>query len=146
MEQLIGLASDHAGYELKEFVKSVLNENGIQYRDFGTLTPDRCDYPDFGHRLAEAVATGEVFRGIAVCGTGNGINIALNRHSGIRSVLCWNEEIARLTRLHNDANVLVLPGRFIDKEEARKCILTFLSSPFEGGRHTDRIKKIEVVR
>ncbi len=138
----LGLCSDHAGYELKEFIKQLLDSKGIAYKDFGTCSTDSCDYADFAHPLARAVEAGNVYPGIAVCGTGNGIAMTLNKHQGIRAALCWTEEIARLAREHNDANVLVMPGRYISKEEARKAVDTFLGTPFQGGRHLRRIEKI----
>lgn len=138
----IGLCSDHAGFELKEYVKQILDAKGLPYKDFGTSSADSCDYPDFAHPLALAVENGEVYPGLAFCGTGNGIGITLNKHQGIRAALCWQEEIARLARAHNDANVLVLPGRFISKEEATKAVDVFFNTPFEGGRHQRRIDKI----
>lgn len=138
----IGLCSDHAGFELKEYVKQILDAKGLPYKDFGAYSSESCDYPDFAHPLALAVENGEVSAGIAFCGTGNGIGITLNKHQGIRAALCWQEEIARLARAHNDANVLVLPGRFISKEEATKAVDVFFNTPFEGGRHQRRIDKI----
>lgn len=138
----IGLTSDHAGYELKEFAKLVLEEKGIPYKDYGAQSTESADYPDFAHPLAFAVEKKEVDKGIAVCGTGNGIAITLNKHTGIRAALCWNAEIAELARAHNDANILVMPGRFISKEEATKTIEAFLNTAFEGGRHQRRIDKI----
>lgn len=138
----IGLCSDHAGYELKEFVKQLFDAKGIAYKDFGTFSTDSCDYPDFAHALANAIEAGEVYPGIAVCGSGNGIAITLNKHQGIRAALCWQEELSRLARGHNDANVLVMPGRFITTEEATRIVEAFLTTPFEGGRHQKRIDKI----
>ncbi|WP_459188497.1 ribose 5-phosphate isomerase B [Parabacteroides sp. APC149_11_2_Y6] len=140
----IGLCCDHAGYELKEYVKQLLDSKGVVYKDFGTNSTDSCDYPDFAHPLAVAVEAGEVYPGIAICGTGNGIAITLNKHQGVRAALCWKEEIARLAREHNDANILVMPGRFISLEEATRSVETFLNTPFEGGRHQRRIDKIPV--
>ncbi|OAV74751.1 Ribose-5-phosphate isomerase B [Bacteroidales bacterium Barb7] len=140
----IGLCSDHAGFEMKEFVKQWLDQQGIRYKDFGTYTPETCDYPDYGHRLALAVESGEVCPGIAVCGTGCGISITLNKHQGIRAAQCWQERIAELSRSHNDANVLVLPGRFISHEEAARIVEMFLVTPFAEGRHRKRIDKIPV--
>jgi len=140
---MIGLASDHAGFALKEFVKTVLDKKEIAYKDFGTDSTASVDYPDYAHKLATVVQNGEVEFGIAVCGTGNGMAIALNRYKGIRAGLCWEEEIAQLVRAHNDANILVLPGRYISEEEAKLCITAFLETPFEGGRHQNRIDKIE---
>lgn len=143
-EKPIGICSDHAGFEMKKYIISLFEEKGISYKDFGTFTSESCDYPDFAHPLAIAVEKGECYPGIGLCGTGNGINITLNKHQGIRSALCWNEEIAKLARLHNDANVLVLPARIIANEEAYNILVTFLNTPFEGGRHQKRIDKIPV--
>ena len=138
----IGLASDHAGYPLKEHIKEWLTANGYEYKDFGTNSTDSCDYPQFGHALATAVENGECHTGIAICGTGNGINMSVNHHQGIRGALCWMPEIAELARQHNDANILVMPGRFIDNDTAEKCVKTFLDTEFEGGRHQRRIDAI----
>jgi ribose 5-phosphate isomerase B len=138
----VGLAGDHAGYPVKEYIISLFKEQGIGYTDFGTYGADSVDYPDFGHKLATAIDKGECDFGIAVCGTGNGINMTLNRHTGVRSALCWNTEIAKLVRMHNNANVLTLPGRFISREEACDIIRIFFNTPFEGGRHQNRIDKI----
>jgi len=138
----IGLGCDHAGYELKEFVKQLLDSKGLPYKDFGTYSTESCDYPDFAHPLAGAIEKQEVYPGIAICGTGNGIGITLNKHQGVRAALCWKKEIAALARGHNDANILVMPGRFISQEEATGIIEAFLSTPFEGGRHVRRIEKI----
>ena len=140
----IGLCCDHAGFPLKEFVKKVLRERGWEFKDFGTNSADSCDYPDFAHPLAEAVEKGEVYPGIAICGSGNGISMTLNKHQGIRAALCWNTEIAGLARQHNDANILVMPGRFITNQEADGIMTKFFSTPFEGGRHQRRIDKIPV--
>lgn len=140
----IGLACDHAGFELKEFVKTWLDAKGLPYKDFGTNSNESVDYPDFAHPLARAVESGECYPGIAVCGSGNGINMTLNKHQGIRAALCWTPEIALLARLHNDANILVMPGRFISNEEAVQIMEQFLSTDFEGGRHQRRIDKIPV--
>ena len=140
----IGLASDHAGYELKEYVKTWLEAKGWEYKDFGTYSTDSCDYPDFAHPLAEAVETGECYPGIAICGSGEGISMTLNKHQGIRAALCWTSEIAHMTCLHNDANVLVMPGRFIDTETASQIMDEFFNTEFEGGRHQKRIDKIPV--
>ncbi len=140
----IGLASDHAGFELKEYVKTWLEAKGWEYKDFGTYSTDSCDYPDFAHPLAEAVETGECYPGIAICGSGEGISMTLNKHQGIRAALCWTSEIAHMTRLHNDANVLVMSGRFIDTETASQIMDEFFNTEFEGGRHQKRIDKIPV--
>lgn len=140
----IGLCSDHAGFELKEFVKQILDERNIPYKDFGTHSTESCDYPDFAHPLAEAIEAEEVYPGIAICGSGNGISMTLNKHQGVRAALCWMEEISALARAHNDANILVMPGRFISHEEALKVLNAFLTTPYEGGRHQRRIDKIPV--
>lgn len=138
----IGLASDHAGFPAKQYVISVLKEKGIPYKDFGTYSDESVDYPDYAHLLANAVEAGECYPGIAICGSGNGINMAMNKHQGIRAALCWNDEVARLARAHNDANALSLPGRMISEEEIYKILIAFLNTPFEGGRHEKRINKI----
>lgn len=140
----IGLASDHAGFELKEFVKLWLEQKGWEYKDFGTYSTASCDYPDFAHPLAEAVEAGECYPGIAICGSGEGISMTLNKHQGIRAALCWIPEIARLARQHNDSNVLVMPGRFIDTATADQIMTEFFNTAFEGGRHQARIDKIPV--
>lgn len=140
----IGLASDHAGYELKEYVKTWLEAKGYAFKDFGTYSADSCDYADFAHPLAEAVEAGECYPGIAVCGSGQGIGITLNKHQGIRAALCWIPEIAHLARQHNDANILVMPGRFIDTAMADQIMEEFFNTDFEGGRHQARIEKMPV--
>lgn len=142
----IGLASDHAGYPLKEQLKEWLTAKGFECVDFGTHSTESCNYPDFAHALAAAIENGELSRGIAICGTGNGINMTLNHHDAIRSALCWMPEIAALARQHNDANVMVMPGRFIETAAAKECVETFISTPFEGGRHQARINAIPVKR
>ena len=139
---IIGLASDHAGYELKEYIKGVLTEKGIRFKDFGCHSTESVDYPDYAHPLAKAVESGECAKGIAICGSGNGISMALNKHQGIRAALCWTPELAALARQHNDANVLSMPGRFITKEMGKEITETFLATDFEGGRHQRRIDKI----
>ncbi|MBR2456206.1 MAG: ribose 5-phosphate isomerase B [Bacteroidaceae bacterium] len=140
----IGLASDHAGYELKEYIKTWLEAKGYTFKDFGTYSADSCDYADFAHPLANAVEAGDCYPGIAVCGSGQGIGITLNKHQGIRAALCWIPEIAHLARQHNDANILVLPGRFIDTDMADKILNEFFTTEFEGGRHQARIEKMPV--
>lgn len=138
----VGLASDHAGYEAMQIVINYLQNKGIPFKDFGTYSNESSDYADFAHALGESVEKGECYPGIAICGTGNGINITLNKHQGIRSALCWNREITRLTRTHNNANVMTLPGRYLGEDDIIEMIEVFLSTPFEGGRHEERIKKI----
>ena len=140
----IGIASDHAGYELKELLVGWLSSKGYDVFDFGCNSPESCDYADFAHPLALAVESGECYPGIAVCGSGQGIGITLNKHQGIRAALCWIPEIAHLARQHNDANILVMPGRFIDTEMADKIMDEFFTTDFEGGRHKARIEKMPV--
>lgn len=143
-KKMIGLCCDHAGFELKEHVRQWLEANGYTYKDFGTYSTESCDYADFAHPMAHAVETGECYPGIAICGSGNGINMTANKHQGIRSALCWIPEISKLARQHNDANVLVMPGRFITTETADQILTEFFNTPFEGGRHQRRIEKIPV--
>ena len=140
----IGLASDHAGFELKEYIKTWLEAKGYSFKDFGTYSADSCDYADYAHPLAEAVEAGECYPGIAICGSGEGISMTLNKHQGIRAALVWIPEIAKMTRLHNDANVLVMPGRYIDTDTAAQIMEEFFNTEFEGGRHQKRIDKIPV--
>lgn len=140
----IGIASDHAGFPLKQFVLEYLREHGYEYKDYGTYSNESCDYPDFGHALANGMEQGEVYPGIGICGSGEGISMTLNKHQSIRAGLAWTPEIAHLIRQHNDANVLVLPGRFIDKDTAKSILDEFFNTAFEGGRHLQRIEKIPV--
>lgn len=141
---VIGLACDHAGYPLMQYVKQYLEEKNIAYKDYGTYSSDSCDYPDYAHALAKGMEGGSNSVGIAICGSGEGISMTLNKHQKIRAALCWMPEIAHLARQHNDANVLVMPGRFIDNDTARQILDEFLSTQFEGGRHQRRIDKIPV--
>ncbi len=138
----VGLCSDHAGFELKNIIIGFLESQGIEYKDFGTYSTDSCDYPDFAHPCALAVEQGEVYPAIAVCGSGNGIGMTLNKHQGIRAALCWQPELARLARAHNNANIIVLPGRFIEPALALNCVEVFFDTDFEGGRHQGRIDKM----
>ncbi|MEZ4999863.1 MAG: ribose 5-phosphate isomerase B [Bacteroidales bacterium] len=142
----IAIASDHAGFRIKESVKKFLIASGHVVKDFGTYSEESVDYPDYAHPLAQAVDAGKYDLGITVCGSGNGINMTANKHQGIRSALCWNEEISRLSRFHNDANVCALPGRFVSESEALLIVRVFLETPFEGGRHQARIRKIPLKR
>jgi ribose 5-phosphate isomerase B len=142
--QKIAITSDHAGYYLKEKLLTYLIKEKYDVRDLGANSEESVDYPDFGHPLANAVAAGEIELGISICGTGNGINMVVNKHPGIRAALCWCEEISRLSRAHNDANILTLPGRFISESEAYLIVKTFLTTSFEGGRHKRRIDKISL--
>jgi ribose 5-phosphate isomerase B len=137
------IASDHAGFELKEEVERLLKARGYEVDDLGPPNADSVDYADFAHPLAEKVARGEAEQGILLCGTGLGMSYAANRHAGVRAAVSWAPEIAALARQHNDANVLVLPARFVSKDQAEKIVDAFLSSKFEGGRHARRVEKIE---
>ena len=142
---IIPIGADHAGFELKEKVKLFLNEKGYEVKDFGCYSSESIDYPDFGHPVAEMVENNAGMKGILICGSGNGINMTANKHQGIRSALCWKAEIAELARLHNDANIIALPARFISEEEALEMIEVFFNTSFEGGRHQNRINKIACV-
>ena len=144
MEKKIGIACDHAGYEMKEFLIGYLGTKGYDVYDFGTDSPEAVDYADFAHPLAEAIENGELERGVALCGSGEGMTMTLNKHQGIRAGLCWDTEIASLIRRHNDANIIVFPARFITNDEAVEFIETYLTTEFEGGRHERRIAKIPV--
>lgn len=138
----IAFASDHAAYDLKEIIKAYVEKKGFEPVDFGTHSPDSCDYADYGHPASRAVENKECDFGIAMCGSGNGISMTLNKHQQIRAALCWLPELAALARQHNDANFLVLPARFISVEDAYKIVDAYLEAKFEGGRHERRIAKI----
>jgi ribose 5-phosphate isomerase B len=140
----IAITADHAGFELKNELIKHLENKGIKIKDFGTHSPDFVDYADFAHPMATAVENNEFTFGISICGSGNGMNMTVNKHKGIRSALCWNEEIARLARFHNDANICALPARFIDRDLAFRIVDIFLNTGFEGGRHIKRIEKIPI--
>lgn len=140
----VAICSDHAGYELKEIVLDWFSEENIPFTNFGTYSPDSCDYADFAHPMAEAIEDEESVRGIAICGSGQGMAMTLNKHQGIRAALCWNTEIATLSRQHNNANVLCLPARFMTPELAKEIIQVFFSTEFDGGRHQMRIEKMPV--
>jgi ribose 5-phosphate isomerase B len=137
------LASDHAGFELKEAVERLLRAKGLDVTDLGPDDASRTDYPDWGHRLAEAVARGDFERGVLVCGSGVGISIAANRHAGVRCALCGDEYTARMSRAHNDANVLALGARVVGAGLAEAIVEAFVATPFEGGRHAERVSKID---
>lgn len=137
------IASDHAGYELKEALKEAFAQD-FEWVDYGTFSTESVDYPDFAHKLAADVANGSYQYGVLICGTGNGMAMSANKHAGIRAGLCWSKEIAALVRQHNDANILVLPARFIPFETAADIVKTFFSTDFEGGRHQRRIDKINL--
>ena len=138
----IGIACDHAGFQMKELLVGYLSTKGYDVVDFGCHSEESIDYPDFGHPLAEAIENGELEQGVGLCGSGEGMAMTLNKHQGIRAGLCWNTDVAALTRQHNDANVVVLPARFISNDEAIAIVNKFLSSDFEGGRHHGRVEKI----
>ena len=141
----IGMASDHAGYTLKQQLKLYLESKGYQIKDFGSYSVESSDYPDFAHSLAYSVEKGECDLGITLCGSGNGINMTANKHEGIRSAICWKPLVAKLAKLHNNANVCALPARFIDYDLAVDIIEMFMNTEFEeGGRHERRIKKIPI--
>ena len=140
----IALAADHAGYRLKEQLKEYLKQKGYEVYDFGTYSEESVDYPDFIHPLAEAIERGEYEIGFIMCGSGNGVAITANKHQGVRAGYCWNEEIARLAKQHNNANVCALPGRFIAFDYAKVIVDAYLSAQFEGGRHQRRVDKIPV--
>lgn len=140
----VALCSDHAGYELKSIIEGYLMSQDIECEDFGTDSAQSCDYPDYAHPCAAAIEAGRCYPGIAMCGSGNGISMTLNKHQGIRAALCWTVELATLARQHNDANVLVLPARFIEPATALAIVDAFLNTPFEGGRHEARVAKIPV--
>ncbi len=140
----IALCSDHAGYEIKQFVKLWIEKKGWNYKDFGSFNQESMDYPDVAHPMAESIEKGEFEVGISICGSGNGISMTLNKHQGIRAALCWNKEIARLAKVHNNANVLSIPGRFITINETSDMLEAFFNSEFEGGRHQKRIDKIPI--
>ena len=142
-ELRIAICNDHAGYQLKTFILKYITEKApALLKDFGCDSPESCDYPDYAHPMATAIENGLFDYGISICGTGNGISMVLNKHQGIRAALCWNEEIARLSRQHNNANILALPARFINSSETINIVKAFLQTEFEGGRHLNRIQKI----
>ena len=143
MEHIIPIASDHGGYEMKQFLVRKLEETGWKVVDFGTHSSESVDYPDMIHPLASAIEKGEYPLGIILCGSGNGAQMTANHHRHVRAALCWNVALAQLARQHNDANILALPGRFISNELAWEMVQVFLNTGFEGGRHARRVEKIE---
>lgn len=138
----IAIGNDHAGVETKNAIVTYLKGKGIEVENFGTDTNDSVDYPDFGHAVGTAVASGEATLGIVICGSGNGIAMTVNKHAGVRCAVCWTKEIAALARAHNDANVISIPARFTAVPQAVEMVATFLDTPFEGGRHQRRVEKI----
>jgi ribose 5-phosphate isomerase B len=144
MSERILIASDHAGFELKEKLERALSGLGYDVEDLGTDSEQSTDYADYAHALADRVSTGEAQRGVLLCGTGLGMSYTANRHANVRAAVAWSPEIARLAREHNDANVLVLPARFVSDEQGLAILKTWLDTPFEGGRHARRVEKIEL--
>ncbi len=138
----VAFACDHAGYELKKFLIGLMRERGYEIEDFGTHSTESCDYPDYAHPAADAVESGECAFGVAMCGSGNGICMTLNKHQGIRAALCWLPEIAALAKQHNNANILVIPARFVSRDEAVEILDAYLDATYEGGRHERRVGKI----
>jgi ribose 5-phosphate isomerase B len=142
--QDIPIGCDHAGFRLKEYLLHNLASEGYRFRDFGTFSEDSVDYPDFIHPLAKAINEGIYQRGIIICGSGNGVAMVANKYQLVRSAVCWTDDIARLSRLHNDANIIALPARFITPEDALNMVKMFFTTDFEGGRHERRVLKIPV--
>lgn len=138
----IAIACDHAGFELKEAVKAFLTENQYIVKDYGTYSTDSVDYPDMVHPLGRDINNGVFERGIVICGTGNGVQMTVNKYPNVRCALCWIPEIAKLARQHNNANILSMPARFIDKDTAIQIVKEYLNTDFEGGRHLRRVEKI----
>lgn len=138
----VALGADHAGFEYKEAIKTFLEEKNIAVKDFGTNTPDSVDYPDFAHPTASSVENKETAFGILICGSANGVAITANKHAGIRAAICWQKELAQLSRQHNNANIICIPARFVSLDEAKEMIDIFYSTEFEGGRHEGRVNKI----
>ncbi len=145
-QQIIPIGSDHGGFEMKQFLIEKLSEEGFEFKDFGTFSEDSVDYPDFIHPVAKAVSDGKFEKGIVICGSGQGANMTANKYKNIRSALCWNLEQTELTRLHNDANIMAIPGRFIKFDLAIEMVRKFFTINFEGGRHIGRINKIPVIK
>jgi ribose 5-phosphate isomerase B len=143
--KIIPIASDHAGYDLKEFLKENLSKKGYKFKDYGTFSKDSCDYPDYIHPLSKDINEGVYEIGLIMCGSGNGVQMTANKYSKVRAALCWKEEIAILARQHNNANICALPARFITEEEGLKIAETFLNTLYEGGRHQRRVEKISIL-
>jgi ribose 5-phosphate isomerase B len=141
-DKIIAIASDHAGFDKKQVIIKYFQEKGIPYKDLGCYTNESCDYPDFGHLIAEAIERGEYEQGITFCGSGQGISITANKHQNVRSGVCWNAEIGALAKQHNNANICAIPSRFVTDKEAIAIVEAYLNAEFEGGRHARRIAKI----
>jgi len=144
MQQTVAIGCDHAGFEMKEFLKKELTQKGYSLKDFGTHSLDSMDYPDVVHPLADFITGDGSVKGILICGSANGVAMTANKHAHIRAAICWTEEIAALARRHNNANIICLPARFVANTEAARMVDVFLSTAFEGGRHAARVGKIEV--
>lgn len=144
-QMIIPIGADHAGFKLKQQIIDYFGEKGYAFIDYGTYSEESIDYPDYGHPVAKHVKSNENCLGIVICGSGNGINMTVNKHQEIRSALCWSEEIASLSRQHNNANIIALPARFVDDKLALRMIETFLTTEFEGGRHANRVEKIACI-
>jgi ribose 5-phosphate isomerase B len=142
---IIPIGSDHGGFELKQFIIKCLQAEGYKFEDCGTHSPESVDYPDFIHPVASAVNQGKFQAGIVICGSGQGANMTANKYPNVRSALVWDQEQTKLTRMHNDANIIALPGRFIEYELAVELVKIFLNTPFEGGRHHNRIRKMKEI-
>lgn len=138
----IAIGSDHAGYDYKEQLLSFLEGKGVTFKDFGTHSKDSVDYPDFAHPVAIAVENEEAAFGILLCGSANGVAITANKHQSIRAAICWGEELAQLSREHNNANILCIPARFVRESDVEKMVMLFMNTAFEGGRHAKRVDKI----
>lgn len=138
----VAIGCDHAGFDRKEEVLTLLRSMNLPFRDFGTYGRDSVDYPDFAHPVSLAVTSGEAAFGILLCGSANGVAITANKHAGIRAAICWNEEITELARKHNDANIICIPARFVNDGVSAAMVEVFMKTPFEGGRHENRVKKI----
>jgi ribose 5-phosphate isomerase B len=138
----IAIGSDHAGFDYKEHLRQKFTQQGFEVTDFGAYSTDSADYPDFAHPVAQSVEDGKTVFGILICGSGNGVCITANKHKGVRAALCWNDDLAALSRQHNNANVICIPARFVDLETAVSMTQTFLRTEFEGGRHQRRVEKI----
>jgi len=141
----IAIGSDHAGFEYKEQLISFLEGKGLAFKDYGTYSKDSVDYPDFAHPVASAVEKGDAAFGILLCGTANGVAITANKHQGVRAAICWGEEITKLVREHNDANIICIPSRFVREGDAEKMVGIFIETAFEGGRHSNRVQKIACI-
>ncbi|MCZ2458449.1 MAG: ribose 5-phosphate isomerase B [Chitinophagales bacterium] len=141
----VAIGSDHAGFDYKEKLIAYLKDKGFSFHDYGTYSKDSVDYPDYAHPVASAVEKGEASFGILLCGSANGVAMTANKHQGIRAAICWNEELSKLAREHNNANIICIPARFVEEEAAEKMVDVFIVTPFEGGRHQRRVEKVACV-